>query len=158
VVIIRDQFVFNKMVLGEEKQVAAMIKKVFKKYIASDYTSQGVSTFLQFINPAAIYSRNFRGNSVTFVCRTGDRIVGVLEIQGWKHILLLFVDSEFHRRGISRELISRAAQVCRKEGQGKVTVNASPYGEPIYKKLGFIPTDSQQERDGIKFTPMELVL
>jgi predicted GNAT family N-acyltransferase len=66
--------------------------------------------------------------------------------------------SEYHRRGISRELISRAAQVCRKEGQGKVTVNASPYGEPIYKKLGFIPTDSQQERDGIKFTPMELVL
>ena len=34
-------------------------------------------------------------------------------------------------------------------------VNAAPYGIPIYTRLGFLPTDTQQNVNGVIFTPMK---
>jgi len=34
-------------------------------------------------------------------------------------------------------------------------VNASPYGLPFYKAIGFVPTDEEKTVNGIRFTPME---
>jgi predicted GNAT family N-acyltransferase len=36
-----------------------------------------------------------------------------------------------------------------------ITVNSSFLAEKIYSKMGFIKTDEIQERDGIKYIPME---
>ncbi len=152
-------FVFSPMVEGDEQKVSELVKKVFERFIAHDYTSEGFTTFMQFINPATIHSRNFRGSSFTLLCRREDKIVGILEMQNWGHILLLFVDEEYHKHGIARGLLNRIVEMCRENNQtDKLTVKASPYGEPIYKKLGFVPTGPQQVKDGIKFTPMELTL
>lgn len=37
---------------------------------------------------------------------------------------------------------------------GRMTVNASPYAIPVYRKLGFIDIDVEQVINGIRFTPM----
>ena len=37
-----------------------------------------------------------------------------------------------------------------------MTVNSSPYAVPIYHKLGFKDTGSEQVVNGLRFTPMEL--
>lgn len=152
-------FSFTAMEKGDEKEISQLVQRVFEKFVAPDYTTEGFTTFMQFINPATIYSRNFRGNSYTLVCRAGDRIVGILEVQGWKHILLLFVDGDFHGRGIAKEMMRRVLELCRDKGEtDTITVNASPYGEPIYRRLGFIPVSPQTVKDGIKFTPMQFTL
>ena len=39
-----------------------------------------------------------------------------------------------------------------------ITVNSSRYAVPIYKNLGFIKTEEEKEQDGLKFTPMKLIL
>lgn len=39
-----------------------------------------------------------------------------------------------------------------------ITVNSSRYGVPIYEKLGFVKMEEEKERDGLKFTPMKLIL
>jgi len=36
-----------------------------------------------------------------------------------------------------------------------MTVNSSPYAVPIYHKLGFKDTGSEQVVNGLRFTPME---
>ena len=36
-----------------------------------------------------------------------------------------------------------------------ISVNSSIFAENIYSKLGFIKTNEIQEKDGIKFVPME---
>lgn len=156
---IKYHFVFKRMEEGEEQTASEMVRRVFEKFIAHEYTSDGFTTFMQFINPATIHNRNFRGSSFTLLCRNKERIVGLLEVQNWEHILLLFVDEEFHGRGIARGLLNRVVEMCRKEGNTeKLTVKASPYGEPIYRKLGFVPSGPMQVKDGIKFRPMELWL
>lgn len=156
---IKDTLTFNEIGQGDEHEISQMVKKVFDKFVAKDYTSEGFRTFLQFINPSTIHSRNFRGSSHTLLCRKEDKIIGVLEIQGWKHILLLFVDEDFHGQGIAKGLLNRALDICREKAIAtEVSVNASPYGEPIYRKMGFIPAGPQQLKDGIKYTPMKIAL
>ena len=39
-----------------------------------------------------------------------------------------------------------------------ITVNSSRYGVLIYEKLGFVRMEEEKEQDGLKFTPMKLVL
>ncbi|KXA24931.1 hypothetical protein HMPREF3221_00378 [Fusobacterium nucleatum] len=39
-----------------------------------------------------------------------------------------------------------------------ITVNSSRYGVSIYEKLGFVKTEEEKEQDGLKFTPMKLIL
>ena len=39
-----------------------------------------------------------------------------------------------------------------------ITVNSSRYAVPIYEKIGFIKTEEEKEQDGLKFTPMKLIL
>lgn len=143
---------------GEEREVSAVVKKVFDEFVAPDYTFKGRTTFIRFINPAAIYSRNFRGDSFTILCKDGHRIVAVLEVQRWTHVLLLFVDGDYHGRGIAKGLLTSVMEMCRDKGTSAITVSASPYGEPFYRKMGFTAVEPQKVRDGIKFTPMEKVL
>ena len=38
----------------------------------------------------------------------------------------------------------------------KMTVNSSPYAVPIYHKLGFKETDSEQIVNGLRYIPMIL--
>ena len=40
----------------------------------------------------------------------------------------------------------------------KVTVNASPYAVGFYHKLGFTDMEKEKEEDGVRFTPMSLIL
>ena len=35
------------------------------------------------------------------------------------------------------------------------TVHSSPYAVEIYRHLGFVPTDSEQLTDGLRYTPMK---
>ena len=37
------------------------------------------------------------------------------------------------------------------------TVNSSPYAVPVYRKLGFVETDTEQLADGMRYTPMKFV-
>lgn len=39
-----------------------------------------------------------------------------------------------------------------------ITVNSSRYAVPIYEKLGFVKMEEEKEQDGLKFTPMKLIL
>ena len=89
-----------------------------------------------------------------------DRIIGMIEIYDYNHVAMLFVDVAFQRKGISRELLRQALEICQKNKPQlrKVTVNSSPNSIRVYKRLGFIPTNSEQVINGIRFTPMTLEL
>jgi predicted GNAT family N-acyltransferase len=108
-------------------------------------------------NPAAMRQRVEAGN-VVLVAATPERLVGVIEIRDYTHISLLFVDRVFQGRRISRELLNRALDVCRQHNPDlrEMTVNASPNAVTIYTRLGFFATGDEQEKNGIRFTPMVL--
>lgn len=81
----------------------------------------------------------------------GAAVVGVLCMRAPQHIGGFFVDAAYHRRGIGRRLL----EAMRRDYARQVfTVNSSPYAVEVYRHLGFVPTDTEQLTDGLRYTPM----
>lgn len=137
----------------------ALAWKTFLKFEAGDYSEEGIRRFEDFITDTTLHRMFLMGSYQMFVALDEKRIVGMLTLRGNSHISLLFVDENYHRQGIGRALIEYLREYLLSEaGIGKVTVNAAPYGVAFYHKLGFTDLGDEEERDGIKYTPMEFVL
>ena len=74
------------------------------------------------------------------------------------HISLLFVDWQYHRRGIARQLFAYIRNRALNAGCTEITVHSSPYAVPVYQKFGFIKTGPEQELNGIRYIPMKHIL
>ena len=94
-----------------------------------------------------------------YLALEGKKIVGMITLRNVSHISLLFVDKEYHHKGVGTALIKTVSKYIKTEaGLEVLTVNASPYAVGFYHKLGFIDTGLLSEADGITYTPMELLL
>jgi len=133
-----------------------LVWHVFLAYEAPEYTKQGVAEFKAYIEPKRIEKKMGEGALFFWGCFLEDTIVGVIAMRQPCHISLLFVDPAHHRKGIARALYETVISHYKKPGKSLiVTVNASPYAEAIYERLGFIPTDTEQAVSGIRFIPMK---
>ncbi len=152
------KIVYGMMRDGEEKAISDLVSRVFSEFVAPGYTSEGIDTFMAYTEPDAIDLRSLLGHNFVLTAKAGGLIVGAIEVRGHEHICLLFVDKEYQRRGIARELIRRAIVKCSKRrGFEYLSVNASPFAVPVYARLGFVQTDKEQLQDGIRYIPMLLV-
>ncbi len=133
--------------------------KTFMKFEADIYTDEGIQNFEDFITDTTLHRMFLMGVYQMFVALDRKQIVGMLTLRNNSHISLLFVDEKYHRKGIGRALIEYLREYLLSEaGISKVTVNAAPYGVAFYHKLGFQDLRPEEERDGIRYTPMEFVL
>lgn len=137
----------------------ALAWKTFMQFEADVYTAEGVRNFEDFITDTTLHRMFIMGVYQMFVALDSKQIVGMLTLRNTSHISLLFVDEKYHRRGIGRALIEYLQEYLLSEtGISKITVNAAPYGVAFYHKLGFRDLRPEEEKDGIKYTPMEFVL
>lgn len=60
------------------------------------------------------------------------------------NIVNVFVEPEWRRRGIARELMSIVLDACRKREIRAVILHASPEGRALYASLGFAPTNEMR--------------
>jgi predicted N-acetyltransferase YhbS len=70
----------------------------------------------------------------------------------------VFVDENYHRKGVATELFGRVISELRQHGVEKILLNASPYAVPFYHAIGFTNTDTERIWHGIRYTPMEMYL
>lgn len=145
-----DDKIKIRLLTDEEKPAALeLIWEVFCEFEAPEYSEEGINTFREILADSKYISeRNFYG------AFDGEKLVGVLGIGKAPHINFFFVKSEYHRQGIGRKLFEAMLADCNAD---KITVNASPYAVEVYKRFGFVPTDSEQETSGIRYTPMSMV-
>jgi len=144
---------------GEESEVFNLVFRTFTEFIAPHYSRAGVLEFLKYIRPGSLLGRLQKEHFVLLAIAQ-RKMIGIIEVRGNSHISLLFVDKQFQKRGIARELLRRTLRICVKEKPdlSKMTVNASPNSVKIYKHLGFRQENLEQTKKGIRFTPMALKL
>jgi len=136
-----------------------MVWKVFSEFIAPDYAQEGIDEFKRFIDPDHIAKKMESGEFKLWGAFDKDYPVGVVALGPPLRIALLSVDKQYHRQGIARRLFQTALNdKNRTDGHHKITVNASRYAVDIYRRLGFVPTDTEQTLNGLIFTPMECKL
>lgn len=134
----------------------ALVRRVFDRFEALEYSSQGVDEFYRFADPESMRLR--AGNHFCLVAETDGKLVGMIEIRTCNHIALLFVDADYHRRGLATALFARALDECRERAGNlkEFSVNSSPYAIPFYRAVGFRETAPEQIVNGLRFTPMVL--
>ncbi len=143
---------------SEWESVMELVWKTFLKFEAEDYSVIGVRSFQDFITDQVLHKLFLKGEYQVFVAVYKRKIVGVISLRSCTHISLLFVDEEYHKKGIGTKLIHYLEHYMKTEmGEYKVTVNSSPYAVGFYHKYGFLDMDLEKESDGIRYTPMQHV-
>lgn len=143
--------------LSSEDDIQAAFKlaeAVFMQYEAPAFSRRGVESFLEFLWGKRVREMLSDGSFAVWGCCEGDVLAGMLAMRDSEHISLAFVRSDFHRQGVGRMLYAEAKNYALAAGTKRITVNASDYGIPFYRAMGFRETDMQLTADGIVYTPM----
>ena len=141
-----------KQLLNNEKDEALLFaKRVFIESEDDSYTKKGIEPFCNFVDNKKI-TKSFK----VYGAFEDNVLKGLIATdRRKKHISLFFVDKDSQGKGIGKELMSI---IINKNENSYITVNSSRYGVPIYEKLGFVKIEEEKEQDGLKFTPMKLIL
>ena len=138
----------RKIEKNERDTALSLVWEVFQKYEAPDYSDEGVAEFHKTISDG-----NFISNLTYYCAFMEDKLIGIIATRSeGTHIALFFVDGAYQGNGIGKALFNAVKNECPSD---KITVNSSPYAVPIYHKLGFTDTDTEQVVNGLRFTPME---
>ena len=141
-----------KQLVNKEKDEALLFtKRVYIECKDESYSEQGIETFCNFVNNKEI-TKSFK----VYGAFEDNILKGVIATDKRKrHINLFFVDKSSQAKGIGKKLM---AIVIENNENSFITVNSSRYAVPIYEKLGFVKMEEEKEQDGLKFTPMKLIL
>lgn len=141
-----------KQLVNKEKDEALLFtKKVYIECKDESYSEQGIETFCNFVNNKEI-TKSFK----IYGAFEDNILKGVIATDKRKrHINLFFVDKSSQAKGIGKKLMAIGIE---NNENSFITVNSSRYAVPIYEKLGFVKMEEEKEQDGLKFTPMKLIL
>ena len=135
-----------------------MIWKTFLKFEGEDYSPEGIQNFFDFISDDNLYRAFLRGDYQMMVALDENRVIGAASIRNYNHLSLLFVDEEYHYRGIGASIMNNLCEYLKNEaGEKYMSLNAAPYAVGFYRKLGFLATAPEEEYSGIRVTRMEKV-
>lgn len=139
------------------EEITKLILNSFNKFIAPDYSREGIETFYKFIDKGDSIKKALEQKELCVIAKDEEKIRGMLLTRNSSHISLLFVDENYHSKGIAKKLLNIMTENVDKNIK-KITVNSSPYAVAVYEKLGFIKLSELQERDGIEYIAMEMNL
>ena len=120
----------RKLNKTEFHQAVAVALEVYLQCGQDDFDDEGLEAFKSFIfndermNELRIYGA-FEEN----------RLVGIMGTKNkGKHISLFFINKDFHRKGIGKQLFDYSQYDC---PANEITVNSSTYAIKFYESLGF---------------------
>ena len=131
--------------------------RMFVKYDSPDYGAEHTErmrvAIKERLKDLSIYNQR-----LLVVALVDDKVVGMIETYGTNRISLLFVDSEYQRKGIATSMMSKIASKLKMRGYDKIVLNSSPYGLSFYKHFGFTVVEEEKNPDTPWKTPMQYVL
>lgn len=151
-----DNILIRTINENEWEEAMNLAWDTFILYEAPEYTKEGITSFRNFVRDPILKTIFIEGKYNVLAAFNNNIIVGIIGVRNETHISLLFVDSEYHKKGIARRLVEKTFErTYEKYGKREMTVNSSPYAVGFYHKMGFVDTDIEQTTDGIRYTPMK---
>ncbi len=127
-----------------------LVWKVFLEFEAPNYTDEGIEEFRR-----SIFDKEWVSKKKFYGYYDNNKLVGVIATNDINHISLLFVDGNYHKHGIGRDLYN---YIKKFNNTGYFNVNSSIYGHEFYKRIGFVDLSEEQCVHGIRFYPMKIDL
>ncbi|MBR5598031.1 MAG: GNAT family N-acetyltransferase [Lachnospiraceae bacterium] len=152
----QEKFEFRMAYEKDWEPAMKLAWETFLIFEASDYTDEGIESFRDFISDQWLKKMFLKGQYQMFVALDQDKIIGFLTIRNEHHISLLFVDKDYHYKGIGKTLVQKVGEYIITEiGVDYMTVDSAPYALEFYHKLGFWDLAPQQQKQGIIYTSMK---
>ena len=141
----------KQLVNNEKSEALLFAKRIFIESEDESYSKEGIETFCNFVDNKKI-TKSFK----VYGAFEDNILKGLIATDRRKrHINLFFVGKDSQGKGIGKKLMN----IVENNNENLyITVNSSRYGVPVYEKLGFIKMEEEKEQDGLKFTPMKLIL
>ncbi|MFZ9887008.1 MAG: GNAT family N-acetyltransferase [Myxococcota bacterium] len=135
--------------------ISSLCQAAFLRFVAPSYTEGGREAFLRYVAPTAVRFR-LDGGQRFFGRYCEGELVAVCELADARHIALLFVAEGQQRHGHGRALIDAAVLVALQYDPTlpALTLRASPYALPFYRRMGFVETGPLERVQGVVWTPM----
>jgi len=150
-----EEYLIRPLFNSEWEEAMRLAWDTFILFEAPEYSREGIKAFKNFVNDLILKQLFLEGKYRTMGAFCNGILVGILGVRNETHISLLFVDSDYHRKGIATRLLNKIFdETYIKYGKREMTVNSSPYAVGFYHKIGFIDTDTEQTTEGIRYTPM----
>lgn len=135
--------------------IAALVGDLLRRFVLAEQPPDAAGILLERFGATGI-ARDIAEGRRLHVAETGSRLVGVVAVRDDSHLYLLFVDDAFHGRGIARSLWETALAACVEAARPeRITVNASAFAVPVYRRLGFVQVAPATLEHGVIATPME---
>nr|WP_320025841.1 GNAT family N-acetyltransferase [uncultured Acetobacterium sp.] len=145
------------------KAAVDLANQVFHEFIADGYSEEGRQTFTDYLDYKLqeMAEDLESGHKKLWGFYQDHQIVGVIGTRDAFHISLMFVDKNYHQRGIARALFDTVIADLKHQQDGQLfemTVNSSPYAVAVYRRFGFEATAAEQVNNGIRFVPMRMTV
>ena len=141
----------RQLVDNKKSEALLFAKRIFIESEDESYSKEGIETFCNFVDNKKI-TKSFK----VYGAFEDNILKGLIATDRRKrHINLFFVGKDSQGKDIGKKLMNI---VVNNNENSYITVNSSRYGVPVYEKLGFIKMEEEKEQDGLKFTPMKLIL
>ena len=154
-----EKYSYRFMLTDEVADVCHFVNSVFDRSVAPLYTKRGRRKFREYADPEAT-SLRIRSDHFVLLAVEDGRVAGIIEMRSHRHVSLLFVEPDRQGRGLGKELLRRALEICRSADPDlrEITVNSSPNAVEVYGRMGFETTGREQTINGVRSTPMRLRL
>lgn len=134
--------------------ISTLVIRLTRSHVLPDQPEGAADKLLAWMAADAVAARIAAGHR-HHVATIGAALAGVIGTRDDSHVHLLFVDEAFQRRGIARALWQVALSACRDAARPeRITVNASAFAVPVYRRLGFVVLGTAEVREGVVVTPM----
>jgi GNAT superfamily N-acetyltransferase len=142
----------------DSADISELLITLTNKFIAVDFSNEGVKNILHSMQPKAIsyyFDRGYRYH----VGEIENGVMGVVGTRDNSHLYHLFVSESEQGKGYARELWDVAKASCIDNGNsGLFTVNSSLNAQEMYKSWGFVPIGGIRESGGVQDIPMNLII
>ncbi|HAV00997.1 MAG: GNAT family N-acetyltransferase [Lachnospiraceae bacterium] len=156
----RQAYEIHPLNRGEWEDAMQLAWDTFLIFEAPEYGREGIDSFRRFIKDPLLKRMFIMGEYLVYgayLRQYGD-LVGILGVRGYNHVSLLFVQAEYHLQGIAKAMLYKYINEARRKQVRRITVHSSPFAVEFYHKQGFVDLDREIVADGIRYTPMELII
>jgi GNAT superfamily N-acetyltransferase len=138
--------------------IGVLARRVTRRWILPDQPASAAPPLLYGMSARVIRNKILAGQRFHLACQDDGRLLGVAAMRDDSHLFQFFVSTRAQRRGIARRLWQRVMRdAIRRAGTRRFTLNSSAMAEPVYRRLGFVPSGSLTVADtGLVTQPMQL--
>ncbi len=142
----------------DTREVALLIKNTYQEFNSQEYfRKSAIRNYLDRYDPNKksvedLYKK-LSETIIFYVAISKNRVVGMIRGKP-DRIVNLFVDKDYHHKGIGKKLVEKFEQEARKDKIKEIKIKSSLYAISFYQKMGYKKTTGIRDCHGLKVCPM----